>query len=47
MKENIVVSRLKSIPVANSASKEEIRKPSLQYDIPLKTNNEVTKVTIS
>ena len=23
------------------------RKPSLQYDIPLKTNNEVTKVTMS
>merc|ERR1712136_455194 len=42
LKENIVVSRLKSIPVADFASKEEIRKPSLKYVIPIKTNNEVT-----
>merc|ERR1712136_28239 len=46
LKENIVVSRLKSIPVADFASKEEIRKPSLKYVIPLKTNHEVTTVTM-
>jgi len=47
LKENIVVSRLKSMPVANSSPKEKIRKPSLQYDTPLKTNNEITTVTMS
>merc|ERR1712136_596041 len=42
-----IVSRLKSIPIANSPSNKKIRKPSLQYDIPLNSNNEVTTVTIS
>jgi len=47
----IKLKDLKSIPVANSASKDEIRKPLLNhwkpYEIPLKGYNEVWTVTMS
>jgi len=44
LKENVVVSRSKSIPASNQASKEEMRKPSIQYDIPVTQSNEAPTI---